>query len=63
MIKISKERLISLLVKEELLDRLETLGVDNWGGYSEQDNKDYFEESLDEYKENLRMETIVYEEV
>lgn len=62
MIKISKERLISLLVKEELLDRLESLGVDNWGGYSEQDNQDYFEESLDEYKENLRMETIVYEE-
>lgn len=62
MIKINKERLISLLVKEELLDRLESLGVDNWGGYSEQDNQDYFEESLDEYKENLRMETIVYEE-
>lgn len=62
MIKISKERLINLLVKEELLDRLESLGVDNWGGYSEQDNEDYFEESLDEYKENLRMETIVYEE-
>ena len=62
MIKISKERLISLLVKEELLDRLETLGVDNWDGYSEQDNEDYFKETLDEYKENLSMETIVYEE-
>ncbi len=62
MIKISKERLINLLVKEELLDRLESLGVDNWDGYSEQDNEDYFEESLDEYEENLRMETIVYEE-
>ena len=63
MIKISKERLINLLVKEELLDRLEALGVDNWGGYSEQDNEDYFEESLDEYESNLRMENIVYEEV
>lgn len=62
MIKISKERLINLLVKEELLYRLESLGVDNWDGYSEQDNEDYFEESLDEYEENLRMETIVYEE-
>ena len=59
MIKISKERLINLLVKEELLDRLETLGVDNWEGYSEQDNEDYFDETLDEYEANLRMETIV----
>ena len=63
MIKINKERLINSLVKEELLDRLEALGVDNWGGYSEQDNEDYFEESLDEYESNLRMENIVYEEV
>ena len=62
MIKISKERLINLLVKEELLDRLESLGVDNWDGYFELDNEDYFEGSLDKYKENLRMETIVYEE-
>lgn len=62
MIKISKKRLINLLVKEELLDRLEALGVDNWDGYSDKDNEDYFEKSLDEYEENLRMENIVYEE-
>jgi len=59
MIKITKDRIRSLLLSEDKLERLESLGVDNWDGWSEVDNEDYFDETLDEYEEKLKSEDFI----
>ena len=55
---ITVERIKQALIAEEKLDRLEALGVDNWEGYGF--NDDEFEETLEEFKDKLENEEIVF---
>ena len=58
MIKITKQEIKRLLKRDEYLSRLECLGLDNWGGCSEVDNMDIFEDTTDEYEAYVDSEEI-----
>ena len=48
---IEKDRLVELLQAEDLLSKLEALGVDNWSGYGMVDEEEMdIEEQLKDYE-------------
>ena len=58
MIKITKQEIKRLLKRDDYLSRLEVCGVDNWGGCSEVDNMDIFEDTTDDYEDYVDLEEI-----
>ena len=58
MIKITKQEIKRLLKRDEYLSRLEGCGLDNWGGCSEVDNMDIFEDTTDDYEAYVDSEEI-----